>query len=128
MKKRLAASFCGLIVFAACGLGTDAATRLAYDVEAGVKHLGTAPGSTFTFTHTPSRDCTGPYTVQLDEVGALIIWCKDSAGKTLSSHSTSYHSRFVQTPRTFLLDKPAGSALAIHLERREGKAVIINVE
>ena len=109
---------------------TDAATRLAYDIEAGVSHLGSASGARYTIQHhTPSKpgDCTGPYTVQLDKVGALIIWCKDAAGHTVSSHSTSYHARFVDTPQTYILEKPAGATLIIDIERRGGRAVIVGV-
>src|SRR5262245_32016089 len=104
-----------------CGDLTDAATRLAYDLEAGAGRLGTQSGARYSIRHhTPSRpdQCTGPYTVQLDKVGALIIWCKDAGGRTVSSHSTSYHARYVDSPQTYLLDKPAGSPLTIELERR----------
>lgn len=119
-----------LAAISGCGELTDAATRLASDIEAGADHLGSEPGATYTIEHkTPSYpgQCTGPYTVQLDKVGALIIWCKDSAGETTDSHSTSYHSRFVDTPRTRILDKPAGSTLIIDLERQNGRAAITDV-
>jgi hypothetical protein len=119
-----------LAMLAACGIGTDAATRLASDIEAGAGHLGGEPGARYTIRHaTPSRagECTGPYKVQLDRVGAIVIWCKDEAGNTVSSHSTSYHARFVDTPGTFIVDKPARSTLEIDLERRGGRAVIANV-
>lgn len=117
-----------LAMLAACGIGTDAATRLAYDIEAGAGRLGSPAGSRYTITHaTPSKagECTGPYTVQLDKVGAIIVWCKDDTGRTVSSHSTAYHARFVDTPRTFYLEKPAGSPLVIELERRGGRAVMV---
>lgn len=109
---------------------TDAATRLAYDIEAGANRLGTAPGAKYSISHhTPSKpgECAGPYTVQLDKVGALIIWCKDTAGHTVSSHSTSYHARFVDTPQTYIVEKPAGTTLTIDIERRAGRAVVISV-
>jgi len=119
-----------LAASAACGIGTDAATRLAYDIEAGAGRLGAQAGARYTIRHaTPSKpgECTGPYTVQLDKVGALIIWCKDGTGNTISSHSTSYHARFVDTPRTFIVDKPPRSTLEIDLERRAVRAVIADV-
>jgi len=113
-----------------CDVATDAATRLASDIEAGAGRLGTEAGARFGIQHrTPSKpdECAGPYAVQLDKVGALIIWCKDAAGRTVSSHSTSYHARFVDTPQTFNLEKPAGSTLTIDLERRDGRAVVTDV-
>jgi hypothetical protein len=113
-----------------CDVATDPATRLAYDLEAGTGRLGREAGATYSIQHnTPSKsgECIGPYKIQLDKVGALIIWCNDASGHTVSSHSTSYHARFVETPQTFILEKPAGTALTIDLERRNDRAVITNV-
>jgi hypothetical protein len=119
-----------LAVVAGCDAFTDAATRIAYDIEAGAGRLGKEAGAKYSIRHqTPSKsgECIGPYTVQLDKVGALIIWCKDETGKTVSSHSTSYHARFVDTPQTYILDKPARSTLTIDIERRGSRAVVTNV-
>lgn len=119
-----------LIVAAGCDIATDPATPLASDLEAGADRLGSDAGATYTVHHTtPSKagECTGPYKVQLDQVGAMIIWCKDAAGEMVSSHSTSYHARFVETPETFLIDKGAGETLSIDLERSGGRAVIVAV-
>ena len=119
-----------LAALTACDGFTDAATRLAYDLEAGAAGLGSANGTRYSVEHrTPSRtgECEGPYQVQLDRVGALIVWCKDAAGATVSSHSTTYHARYVDTPRTYILEKPAHSTLTIELERRGGRAVITGV-
>lgn len=119
-----------LIAAAGCDIATDPATRLASDIEAGADRLGNEDGANHTVHHaTPSKsgECTGPYKVQLDQVGAMIIWCKDANGETVSSHSTSYHSKFVETPQTFLLDKNVGEALVIDLERRGSRAVVVEV-
>lgn len=115
------------LLLIACGFATDPATRLAYDIEAAVDLLGGDEGARYTVYHpTPSKtgECEGPYKVQFDGVGALIIWCYDAAGQTVSSHSTTYHARFVDTPQTYLIDKPAGATLTIELELRRGRAVI----
>jgi hypothetical protein len=113
-------------LLAACGDFTDSATRLAFDIEAGVGKLGSAEGSTYSIRHTPSDDdeCSGPYSVHLDKVGALIVWCKDAAGATIASGSTSYHSRFIGTPQTYNLDKSAGTTLIIDVVRQNGRAVV----
>ena len=119
-----------LAVNAGCGIPTDAATRLASDIEAGESRLGREGGASYSIQHhTPSKpgECIGPYTVQLDKVGALIVWCKDDSGKTVSSHSTSYHARFIDTPQTYVLEKPAGSTLTIDIERRGSRAVVTDV-
>lgn len=111
------------------GCFTDAATRLAYDLEAAAGRVDRAEGARYTLVHkVPSAagECTGPYRVQLDRVGAIIVWCKDAAGAaTVSSHSTSYHARFVQTAETFIVDKPAGEPLVVQLERRGGAVTIV---
>lgn len=128
---RLVLLVCAIVCFGnGCGLVTDAATRLAYDIEAGTRRLPDQDGARYRIEHqTPSHrsQCVGPYTVQLDEVGAIIIWCRDDSGATVSSHSTSAHRHFADTPRTYLLDKAAGETLLIELERRNGRAVIVDV-
>jgi hypothetical protein len=108
---------------------TDAATRLAGDIEAGVNRLGAEPGARYAIQHRPadSNECQGPYSVQLDKVGALIVWCKDEAGNVVASGSTSYHARFIDTAQTYKLDKPAGSTLTIDIERRNGRAAVTDV-
>lgn len=110
------------------GCLTDAATRIAYDIESGAARVGNADGAEFTVEHrTPSKkgECEGSYTVQLDKVGTIIIWCRDARGeKVVSSHSTTYHSRFVDTPRTYILEKKPRDILVIELERQHGRVVI----
>jgi len=128
--SRVIASLVCLGAAAGCDVWTDAATRLAYDIEAGAGRLGTQSGAKYSIRHnTPSKagECTGPYTVQVDKVGALVIWCKDATGRTVSSHSTSYHARFIDTPRTYILEKPAGATLTIDIERRNGRATVTDV-
>jgi hypothetical protein len=114
------------------GCFTDAATRLAYDIEAATARVAPEDGARFTLVHhVPSRsgECTGPYKIQFDAVGLIVIWCKNADGdKTVSSHSTSYHRRFVETPETHLLDKPAGESVTIFLERRDGRVIIASVK
>lgn len=127
---RLAVTVFTLMFLAGCGdLFTDAATRIAYDLESASQQLGNSEGMRYRLEHhTPSKrnECDGPYKVQLDQVGALIIWCYDAAGNTTSSHSTSYHARFIDTPQTWLLDKAAGETLVIELERRNGRAQVVD--
>ncbi|MCI0516366.1 MAG: hypothetical protein L0Y45_00885 [Woeseiaceae bacterium] len=127
---------CGLLLFLSlaaitgCDLLSDAATRLAYDIEAAEGRLGREPGARYSIRHTPANasECGGPYTVQLDKVGALIVWCRDVSGNTVASGSTTYHSRFIDTAQTYIVDKAAGSTLVIEIERRNGRAVVTNVK
>ncbi|MDV6347628.1 hypothetical protein R2083_08875 [Nitrosomonas sp. Is35] len=114
------------------GCFTDAATRIAYDIETAAKRVEHSENSKFTLAHrTPSKkgECDNNYKAQLDKIGALIIWCKDEKNnQTVSSHSTSYHSRFVDTPDTYILEKNARETLFIELERRNGRVVIADVK
>jgi hypothetical protein len=125
VSKALGAA--GALLLAGCL--TDAATRLAYDLEAAAGRVGSGEGAAYTLVHrAPSRrgECEGPYRVQLDQVGAIIVWCKDAAGdKTVSSHSTTYHSRYVATAQTTILEKPARAPLTVELQRRGGRVVIV---
>ena len=125
-----AASATLAMALAGCGMVTDPATRLAADLDDAADRLPMREGATDALHHaTPSwpGQCDGPYTVQLDRVGAMIVWCKDAAGNTVSSHSTSSHNRAVETSRTFIVDKGAGETLIVDLERRGGRAVITGV-
>ena len=68
--------FSFLALTAGCDAFTDAAIRIAYDIEAGAGHLGKEAGAIYSIRHkTPSKsgECVGPYMVQLDKVGALVI-------------------------------------------------------
>jgi hypothetical protein len=122
-----------LLAFAAlagCAIPTDPATRLAADLESAAAVLGRANGATYELHHaTPSKqgDCAGPYKVQLDEAGALVVWCKDELGNTVSSHITTSHNRAVGSVHTYEVEKAAGEALVIELERRGDRAVIAGV-
>jgi hypothetical protein len=130
LRWRQAAMAIFAATLAACGVITDPATRLAADLEDGADRLPQRDGATDAVHHaTPSRpgQCDGPYKVQLDRVGAMIVWCKDTAGNTVSSHSTTSHNRAVDTSQTFIVDKGAGETLIIDLERRGGRAVITGV-
>jgi hypothetical protein len=84
--RTVAAASTLILLLSACF--TDAATRLAYDIEAGAAKVGRNEGSRYAVVHRmPSKrgECEGPYRVQLDRVGAIIIWCKDASGdKTVS--------------------------------------------
>jgi hypothetical protein len=126
MRARVAAALASALL-AACAVPTDPATRLAADISEAADNLRPQDGATDSIRHaTPSRpgQCEGPYKVQLDKVGALIVWCKDAGGNVVSSHSTTSHSPVVETPRTWIVDKGAGETLIIDLERRGDRAVI----
>ena len=133
-RMRLATAMlvaCLLFPLAGCGALEDPGTRLGYAIERGAKHLPTDEGADYTIHYHPPKSLGergGSYSVQLDKVGALIVWYKNASGKVTASGSTSYHARFVDTPRTWKLDKPGDADLDITLQREHGRAVITDVE
>ena len=86
---------------------SDAATRLASDIEAGAR---LEFGEQFFDAGKRTRmDC--------DRLGVQIE-------KTRQQH---LHARFVDAPQTYILEKPAGATLTIDIERRGGRAVVTDV-
>jgi len=47
--------------------------------------------------------------------------------KVVASGSTSCHSRFIDAPKTWIVDKPAGSILITDVERRAGRPVVVDL-
>jgi hypothetical protein len=115
---------------AACVLSacTDAATRVAYDLERGAKELRRSAAASLVVDHAPEltpEGCPGGYTLQLSEASALLVWCKDSVeGPATSSHITTYHLNYVTVPQTFSIHKGAGEHALIELTREEGEIVV----
>jgi len=110
---------------------TDGATRIAYDIESGVAAFQRSDAGTYVIRHVPESmpdGCADAYTVQFSANSSLVIWCKESAGgKVTSSHTTTYHLRFVKIPKTFKLDKAAGEPTIIELRKENGAIVITRV-
>jgi hypothetical protein len=117
-----------LAMLTAC---TDGATRIAYDIESNVAAFNRTNATASSIKHTPEpspEGCNGPYKVQLSERSSLVIWCKNAdSSKITSSHTTTYHLRFVDVPRQFIVDKSAGEALFIDVEKQNGKVVVVGL-
>ena len=111
-----------------CDVISDPATRLDDRIDNSVASLGSKEGDTLIIQYQPNIDKTGSYRVQFDKVGALIVWYENAYGKVTDSGSTSHIARYVDIPRTFIIDKPADSALIIELQRRNGRAIISDVK
>jgi hypothetical protein len=118
-------------VLGGCGdFLTDGATRIAHGLEVGANALGPAEHARLALTHQPKASpegCAGAYKLQLSANAGLVIWCFDGAGKTTGSHITTYHLRFVDVPQTWILDKAAQAPTTIELERRKGRATVVEV-
>lgn len=117
-----------IVSYAGCDIISDPAIRLDDAIDSSVARLGNDEGDMLTIRYQPDIDKTGSYRVQFDKVGALIVWYDDAKGKVIDSGSTSHIARYVDIPRTLIIDKPADSALFIVLQRRHGRAIISGVK
>jgi hypothetical protein len=123
----------------ACGFGTDAATRLAYDVVENAGQLR-QEGQQLTFTHQPSswpEGCKSGYTIELqdslhhpDAGGSLLVGCKDEANfRELGyTYSTTYHLNAARVPVAVRADKQPGEALQVTLAKRRTTVDVVGVK
>jgi hypothetical protein len=129
MTRRLRQCLLVLSATAACGAFTDAATRVAYDLEGGAKRLRSSSERTLAVKHVPQatpEGCPGDYTLQLSQESALLVWCQDSiGGPSTGSHTTTYHLNYVSVPQTLVIHKHAGEHAWIELTKH-GDAVVVS--
>ena len=122
---RCSGSFAVVLALAGC---TDAATRLAHDVEAGADQLRQSGDSSTVIVHLPDKypeGCAKAYDIQFSAASSLLVWCKDAkGGEATSSHTTTYHLRFVKVPSTLQVEKSAGEYTFITLERAGNDVVV----
>jgi hypothetical protein len=116
----------------ACDDFVDAATAIAYDIEREAGKFARSGAERTTMVHVPastSAGCKDDYRMQFSSNSAIVIWCRapGSTTETVSSHSTTYHLRFVEVPETTILDKERGESIAIDLVRGSGKPVVAAV-
>lgn len=137
LQRRFAAL---LLLFAVTGC-SDAGTRAAADIEAGVKGLGTQEGSRITISHTPRSwpsGCSAGYTFKVEKgsaiadgrgnfrtgtgSGDLTVRCDDGGGG-----STTYHLRFVDVASTASIKRARGEPTLLDVERIGGRAVLVGI-
>lgn len=103
---------------------TDAATRAAYDIEAAVAKAQKSPSTHYTIDlkmRPHPEGCDQDYTIQFSEQSALVVWCKYTGfGKTTSSHTTTYYLRFVDVPKTYIVDKHFSDVVTLDVEKIDG--------
>jgi hypothetical protein len=117
----------GLILILTLSLAgcTDAATRLAYDLEREAEVLRRSGETTRTFIHKPQsapEGVTGAYTVII-KAGPVRLgsgFLTFSKGPYEQWYRTTYHMRFVEVPRDLKVRKAEGEPLTIVLARIGG--------
>ena len=132
----------GLLFVTAC---SDAATRVAYDIESGTRNLGTADGTRAEIVHSPRSwpdGCSGSYTLKIEKgratdvghgnfrvqenSGGISVNCYGHDGSA-RGWGTSYHLRFVDVPATVEVAKNGGEAAVIEVQRVAGRAVVVGL-
>lgn len=119
----------GALALAGC---TDAATRIAYDIEAGAKSLKSSAQSGATVRHEPASwpdGCGGGYALEIGRgasgdpgKGSITVKC-DGRG----IFYTTYHLNFVVVPATVSVRKAAGEPVLLQLEKRGGDIALTEV-
>jgi hypothetical protein len=121
------------LLASACNSFTDGGTRVGAQIESGVRKLSEAEDSRYTIrgiTPAINKDCIGPYRAQFDKVGMIAVWCYDNGSadhRVVGGGGTTHAGAYVDTPATWIIDKPAGATIAVDLERRHGRAVIARI-
>ena len=115
-------------VLAGC---TDAATRVAYEIESGAKALQASAESRASVRHEPSRwpeGCDGDFTLEIGrgrsaqpDKGSITVKCPGHIWYT------TYHLNFVVVPATVGARKRAGEAVLIDLEKHGGEIALTGV-
>jgi len=111
-------------------LTTDAATRLAYDLEAASQRLRAQSASELVLDHKPESSpegCKGDYTVTLQAGGAILVGCLGDHNYTSLgySYSTTYHRRFVRVPRELRVAHWHGETTRIILRKVTGNDIAV---
>jgi hypothetical protein len=104
---------------------TDAATRIANDIEAGAAKLRSSGATRLTVKHAPERSpegCVKGYYLQLSERSIMVVWCAEGG-----SYGTTYHLSSVEVPQTHRITKQAGEPTLIELEKNDDRIVVTAV-
>jgi hypothetical protein len=142
LSARSLAVVAGLGVVCGC---SDAATRVAYDIESGTGRLQSDEGARADISHVPRswpEGCSGSYTLRIEKgaavhdgqgnfrtaenSGGLSVRCYGQDGNAHRWHTT-YHLRFVDVPATVEVTKNGGQTAIIQIQRLSGKANVIGL-
>jgi hypothetical protein len=142
MENRRFVVVAALLFMAGC---SDAATRVAYDIESGTDRLASNDGARLEISHVPRswpEGCSGSYTLRIEkgaatsdgqgnfrtteDSGGLSVRCYGSDGNE-HRWRTTYHLRFVEVPAPVEVRKNGGDPAVIEIQRASGKALVIGL-
>jgi hypothetical protein len=135
-----------VVAVALClGACSDAATRVAYDIESGTRKLGSDDGARADISHAPRSwpdGCAGSYTLRIEKgasineghnnfrsvkgSGGLSVSCYGQDGNA-HGYGTTYHLRFVDVPAAVAVSKNRGETAFIEVQRVSGRATIVGL-
>lgn len=126
--RALLAVLAAALTLASCGFLYDPATCLDAKVDAAAAQLDDTDGATLDIEYRPPDiGQNSSYAVQFDKVGALIVWYKNASGQVTDSGSTSHLARYVDIPKTYIVEKSADAVLTVELQRQHGRVVVTAV-
>lgn len=118
----------GFLICSGCrDFMTDAATRVAFEIETEAEALAQSTEKTRTFLHHPKRrpaGCADVYTMTLHGNGTLSVHCLERT----NAYSTTYHRRFVHAPRALSVSHAGGEATRITLQKSGSQIALIALE
>ena len=130
LLPRFAFASIAAIATSSCILMTDAATRLAYDLEREAGGLRSSRATTRVFEHRPvgwPAGCQSDFDLMFGAAGDIAVRCVDKEHRPTTGvhHTTTYHLRFVKVPRALSVSRRNGARIRVTL-RKQGDAIIVD--
>jgi hypothetical protein len=130
LPGRLAFASLAVIAASSCILMTDAATRLAYDLEREAGNLRSSRATVRVFEHRPvgwPAGCKADFDLMLGAHSDIAVRCIDADHPPTSGfhYTTTYHLRFVTVPRALSVSRRNNASVRITL-RKQGDEIIID--
>jgi hypothetical protein len=130
-RARLTLASLAAIAASSCILITDAATRLAYDLEREAGRLRSSQATVRVFEHRPvgwPAGCTADFDLMIGAGSDIAVRCVDADHPPTSGvhYTTTYHRRFVKVPRALSVSRRNNANIRVTL-RKQGDEVIVDM-
>ena len=130
LSARLMCASLAATAASSCILMTDAATRLAYDLEREAAKLRSSQATVRVFEHRPvgwPAGCEADFDLMLGAGSDIAVRCLDAGHPPTSGvhYTTTYHLRFVKVPRALSVSRLTNASIRVTL-RKEGDEIVVN--